>query len=165
MAGAVVKFAATAENRSFGFYVHIGTNQTYGPDAHEYLDPSTDSDYYRGFVGAAAAIWSNAWHSAAEHAISKAEEVIAKAESEGRTEGLNQAKQLRQQAIEYDVQIIWTYSIKTAKDAEAAANTAKPPSLAGYVLPIAVVSAGGATTTTAFLLRRKRKKETQKPQQ
>ncbi|MDH5754150.1 MAG: hypothetical protein OEY95_02940 [Candidatus Bathyarchaeota archaeon] len=59
MTGGVIAFvkpserALPEERYGFGAYVHIGTNGTW--DLNEV---STDGDYYRGYVGAAAAIWT-----------------------------------------------------------------------------------------------------------
>jgi hypothetical protein len=93
MTGAVIKFAETSS--ASGFYVHIGTNQTYDSD-----NVPTDRDYYRGYAGSAAALWVCAWHSASKDALSAANESIVKAETEGRTKSLEDAKKLLQNAEE-----------------------------------------------------------------
>jgi len=57
MTGAVISFLKPSERslnrRGFGTYVHIGTNATFTSDNIDY-----GGDYYRGFVGAVAAVWS-----------------------------------------------------------------------------------------------------------
>ncbi len=93
MTGAVITFAETSS--ASGFYVHIGTNQTYRGN-----NIPTDRDYYRGYAGSAAALWACAWHSASRDAISAANASIVKAEVEGRTKGLEDAKKLLQNAEE-----------------------------------------------------------------
>jgi hypothetical protein len=59
MTGAVIAFVKPSERklpeecRGFGAYIHIGTRKTFTRDLGE-----TDGDYYRGYVGAAAAVWT-----------------------------------------------------------------------------------------------------------
>ena len=60
--GAVIAFVKPNErfniqaHSGFGVYVHIGTNQTFG-EVPGGLEP-TDADFYCGYVGVAAAIWT-----------------------------------------------------------------------------------------------------------
>jgi hypothetical protein len=80
---ATVRFASSQEETEhFGFYVHIGTYNTYDIDKN----PTTyEPDYLRGFVGTALAIWFVAGRTVAWETISNAERAIAQAEAEGRT--------------------------------------------------------------------------------
>lgn len=61
MTGAVIAFVKPSERAlpeqryGFGAYIHIGTNQTFEYDGET---PSDDPDYWRGYVGAVAAIWT-----------------------------------------------------------------------------------------------------------
>ena len=60
MAGAVIAFVKPSErfdpryHHCFGAYVHVGTNQTFDGDGN----PTPRCDYWRGYAGAAAAIWT-----------------------------------------------------------------------------------------------------------
>lgn len=98
---AVVAFAKpnqrfnVTEEYGFGAYVHVGTNQTY-----DYAGASTDKDYWRGYVGAAAATWTSAMSHTAENDIVDAEASITRAQSEGRTKGLDKAITLLNMAKE-----------------------------------------------------------------
>ena len=93
--GAVIKFAESSETSGFGFYVHIGTRQTY-----DEAGVPTDKDYWRGYSGTAAAIWATQMKATSENAIFNAETAIANAEKEGRTKGLDEAIVQLQQAKE-----------------------------------------------------------------
>lgn len=59
MSGAVIAFVKPSEralpNERYGFgaYVHVGTNATFTAG-----DVPTDGDYWRGYAGAAAAVWT-----------------------------------------------------------------------------------------------------------
>jgi hypothetical protein len=123
--GAIVKFATNKTVTNFGFYIHIGTNQTY--DASK--EP-VDADFWRGYAGVAAAFYVVAGRLAAEDYLVKAREAIAKAENEGRTKGLNEAKNLLQEAWSYYYRFDYisrnsavTYANKAIKVAE---NATKP---------------------------------------
>jgi len=153
MMGAIIKFANTLETRGFGFYVHIGTYKTYNSSALSSDYPPTDSDYWRGFAGAAAAIWANAWRFAAEDAISEAEAAIAKAENEGRTKGLDEAKQLLQQAKSYFEMNHWITALLEAIEARSSAdNVVKPSFVEGYVLPLTIFCVASAITATSLAI-------------
>jgi hypothetical protein len=84
---AVVRFTLSREETThFGFYVHIGTYKTYDVDKK----PTTyESDYLRGYVGTAFALWFTVGRTVAWETISKAETAIAQAEAEGRTKMSN----------------------------------------------------------------------------
>ena len=173
MTGAVITFAETSS--ASGFYVHIGTNQTY--DSNKV---PTDRDYYRGYAGSAAALWTCAWHSASRDAISAADASIVKAETEGRTKGLEDAKKLLQNAEELleaicrndhgEIGRLYSlyYSIDTnngfgtvalrALEAENLAEKAVQLSFLEANLPLiaAVLIVAGVATTAILVTRHKR---------
>jgi hypothetical protein len=98
LTGAVIKFAhAPNATSSFGFYVHIGTNQTFDEDGN----PTSRCDYWRGYAGAAAAIWTASLRNVAEKHVFDARQAISKAENEGRTKGLDKAQKLLLKAESY----------------------------------------------------------------
>ena len=162
MPGAVIKFGNQTHN--FGFYIHIGTNQTYDFD-----QVPTDRDFYRGYIGTAVAVWACAWRFAAEDAISQAEAAIVMAEKEGRTKGLDEANQLLQRAkkcfetretehlVPYKALSGWGNAVLRAMEAgEAAEKAVKPSFLETYALPIAVLGVTGAAMPIALVIRWKR---------
>jgi hypothetical protein len=154
MTGAVIKFAEITNTENFGFYVHIGTNGTFNSDTPAH---STDGDYWRGYAGAAAAIWTNAWRQAAGKAISEAASAIAEAESEGRTKGLDSAQRLLAQARTSNSDSIWHDAVLQAMEAKETAEEAVIPSfLDVYATPLATLGIIGATTTTGLVVRHKR---------
>ena len=169
LSGAIIKFAKSADTENFGFYVHIGANQTYTAGT-----VPTDADYWRGYVGAAAAIWVHAWRFAAEDAIKTAERAISQAEAEGRTKGLEEAKQLLELAkfeykrtywtpepepLKYRVNVAqhqWGYTILLATEAkDAAEKAAKPSFLEIYALPLTIIGIAVALTATGLAINRK----------
>ena len=141
MPGAIVKFAKANQTNSFGFYVHIGTRKTFTRDLGE-----TDGDYYRGYVGAAQAIYTVAFRTLSSKAISEAEIAILLAESEGRTKGLSEARGLLFQAKEYyfhNPRLAYSEALIYAKHAvEAANNAVKPSFVEAYAshLVLAIIS-------------------------
>jgi len=141
MPGAIVKFAKANQTNSFGFYVHIGTRKTFTWDPSE-----TDGDYYRGYVGAAQAIYTVAFRTLSGKAISEAERAIFLAESEGKTKGLSKARGLLFQAKEFyfhNPRLAYHLALVYAKDAvEAANNAVKPSFVEAYAshLVLAIIS-------------------------
>ena len=99
--GAVLAFAEPGRKtpfpNNFGYFVHLGTNQTYD---NSYPPVATDRDYYAGYVTTAAAIWANEMKFLSEEALCNAETAVLMAETEGRTNGLEEAENLLQQAWE-----------------------------------------------------------------
>lgn len=169
--GAIIKFTNTFNTYNFGFYVHIGTYNTYDYKATSSNDPPTDSDYYRGLAGAAAAIWARAWHLAAQNAILDAEASIAKAENEGRTKGLDNAKQLLQNAkniltaengklgdLLHQYYHIWASNsfgiviLRAYAARDAADNAVKPSFIEAHTLPLTILAIGTITTTVMALI-------------
>jgi len=151
MTGAIIKFAKANQTGSFGFYIHIGTRKTFASG-----DGETDGDYHRGYIGAAAAIWVCAMRSAVEDAITEAEKAISKAEAEGRTKGLDYAKQLLQEAKSRN-RIPWVAAaIQKAREAkEAAENAVKPSFLEVHMLPLAILGLLTAATITGLAVKRR----------
>ena len=96
MIGAVIKFARSSLAGSFGFYTHIGAGQTYTSSKE-----TSDQDFYRGFAGAAQAIYSAGFRFASEETIKDAEAAIGKAEMEGRIKGLDEAIKLLNDARQW----------------------------------------------------------------
>lgn len=154
MTGAVIKFATTNGTNSFGFYVHVGTYQTYTDDRCK-----TDADYFRGYTGTGMAVWACAWRFAAEEAISDAEKAIVKAEFEGRTNGLDDAKRLIQEAkslFRRPQHRAMSADIATWKAIEArnvASNALKPSFLEVYALPLAVLGSSSTIAITVLAIK------------
>jgi hypothetical protein len=151
LTGAVIKFAeAYNATSSFGFYVHVGTNQTFDG----YREPTPRCDMLRGYAGAAAAIWTVSLRKVAEKSILEAQEAVDKAVNYGRTEGLDEALDLLQQAEafltgenEFNLQHHYDSTIVLAKMAKETAEKATEPSpTENYGLQVIVV---GATTAAA----------------
>jgi hypothetical protein len=155
MTGAVVKFAETAGAKDFGFYVHIGTNSTFREH-----DELTDGDYYRGYVGAAQAIYTTSLRNTASNAMSEAQEAISTAEDEGRTSSLGEARQLLQQSKGEYTQSDYYSAVKSANLALQTANNSINNFFEAYIIPmvIAGVIVGSAGTTTAMILVKRQKK-------
>lgn len=86
-AGAVISFTPQANTSLHGFYVHIGVNQTFDSAYNP-----TDTDFYRGYMGCAAGLWSLVSRTARETLIAEAEGLIQQASQEGRTIGLQTAR-------------------------------------------------------------------------
>jgi len=145
MTGAVIKFADASS--ASGFYVHIGTNQTYDSD-----NVATDRDYYRGYAGSAAALWACAWRSASIDALSAANESVVKAETEGRTKGLDEAKQLLQRA-RYDFDsYCYDYGVFYANEAKEAAEAAETPTfLESYGMHLVALGVIGGVSACGLI--------------
>lgn len=153
LTGAVIKFAKANETHSFGFYVHIGTYQTYEYDG----EVLTNADYWRGYAGAAAAICACSRRVASEEAILDAEGAIIRAENEGRTKGISEARRLLRQAKEDYTLSHYVSALKNVNNAVKAANNAiKPSFVEAYALPLAVVSVVGIATATSLVVKWKK---------
>jgi hypothetical protein len=87
--GGIFSFKKSIDSVSHGFYVYIGTNQTFRVGESEWA--LTDSDFNRGYIGCAAGLWSLVSRTARETLIGEAEAAIRKAEAEERTSGLDEA--------------------------------------------------------------------------
>lgn len=161
MTGAITKFAKADQSNSFGFYVHVGTRKTFASGGGE-----TDGDYYRGYLSAAQAIYTSSFRMISDYAISQAEKAIDKAESEGRTHGIGEARQLLQQATEKYNLSNYVLVLEISTNANNAANNATQPSfIEAYALPLIILGITGIVTATSLVVRwrknsRKRVKKT-----
>jgi len=150
--GAIIAFKKLDRLTQHGFYVYIGTDQTY--DA--YGNP-TDKDFYRGYVGAAAAIWAALVRSVSEQKIHEAEAAIVKAKAEGRVKGLDEANNLLRKAVSAhnfhgytgpEGAIFW------ANKAKKAANQATQQSfLEAYIFPITISSIIGVIALGGLVIK------------
>lgn len=153
--GAIVRFAPNNQTNP-GIYVHIGTYQTY-----DSLKRPTDADFMRGYAGAAAAIWTSAYKTVAKKKITEAKQAIAKAEADGRTKGLDQAKQLLNKAKEYYQLGYYLAALETARQAKKTANhTTKPNFLEAYGLHLTIAIIAGTIIATTLTIKRKQTGET-----
>lgn len=171
LTGAVIKFAeAYNATSSFGFYVHVGTNQTFDRDG----EPTPRCDYWRGYAGTAAAIWTVSLRKVAEKSILEAQEAVDKAVNDGRTEGLDEALDLLQQAEaflsgenDFHQQHLYDSAVVLARMVKESAEKATEPSFTGtYGLQITVIgttTAAAAVAGTIIIIIRKRnsKKKTE----
>jgi hypothetical protein len=151
MTGAAIKFAASAYSKDFGFYVHIGTRNTFTVGSI-----LTDGDYCRGYVGAAQAIYTSSLRNLAVKTISEAEYSISKAKDDGRTSDLETATRLIKQSKESYELFEYYSSIKSANDAiQAASSSTKPSLLEAYGFPVLIVgsvSAGSLAISIMVIL-------------
>ena len=158
--GAVVRFSFGNQS-SPGIYVHIGTNQTFRED-----DEPTEADYLRGYAGAAAAIWSSSCRVVSEKKFVDVEEAIVEAEMEGRTKGLEVARQLLDGARQKYQLGNFQGAVEWARYAQITANLAVRPSfIEAYGFHLTVVLIAGAVIASGLTIRWKRnskKKEGQK---
>jgi hypothetical protein len=153
--GAVIKFAASS-NSSFGFYVHIGTRHTYNSTYDQ-----IDGDYFRGYIGTAAALWAVSYNIACERAIADAATAIAGANDEGRTSGLGSATQYLLEAKQDFDQSNYISSFVNARNAAMEASAAvKPWDLILWpLLPIIAVLLALSAGAVLFVFRRKKTKK------
>ncbi len=125
--GAVIAFKELDNQSSHGFYVHVGTLQTFGSEGE-----STDRDFWRANAGCASGLWAVLGRSVAEYKLAEAEAVIMKAEREGRTDGLEEAYDLLNQAkahycrYSYHEGVI-THTYRAIVKAEEAQTPPPPP--------------------------------------
>jgi hypothetical protein len=171
LTGAVIKFAeAYNATSSFGFYVHVGTNQTFDCNGN----PTPRCDMLRGYAGTAAAIWTVSLRKVAEKSILEAQEAVDKAVNDGRTEGLDEALDLLQQAEaffsgenDFHQQHLYDSAVVLARMVKESAEKATEPSPTGtYGLQITVIgttTAAAAVAGTIIIIIRKRnsKKKTE----
>ncbi len=156
MTGAIISFAKSETNGSFGFYVHIGAGQTYSSQGEV-----ESRDFYRGYAGAAQAIFTVGWRLGSEKAISEAERAIKNAESEGRTKGLDSAGQLLNNArYQHNFYIYWKAALIANEAKDKADDTVEPSwveSNLPYLTFLGIISIGGITAiATRLIIRRKK---------
>jgi len=150
MAGAIIEFSEPNQTDSSGFYVHVGAHETYkdGNPPEE-----TDGDFYRSYVGVAQAIYTSSFKLASEGAISQAEDAVVEAETEGRTKGLVEARQLLQQARDNFGSYYYDYGVFYANEPKEAAGAAeKPTFLESYGMPLAVLGVIGGVSACGLII-------------
>jgi hypothetical protein len=160
LTGGIIKFARNFNaSGSFGFYVHIGTNETFNVS-----EEPTGGDYWRGYVGAAAAIWANALRIMGEEKIREASTAIKEAEAEGRTKGLDESIRLLNEALEelYEKHLYIAAIIDAVKAKEAAENAVQPSLIEKYGGQIMTTAILCITITMTWLWRRRNKKREQR---
>ena len=147
--GAVVRFSLGNQS-SPGIYVHIGTNGTFDENK-----TPTDADYLRGYVGVAAAIWSSSFRVVSEKKFADAEEAVVQAETEGRTKGLEKARQLLDEAGQYYQLGQFLWSLESARQAQVTANQSVRPSfIEAYGTYLAATLTAGVVVTASGLTAR-----------
>jgi len=121
--GAVIRFSLVNETSNFGFYVHLG--------AWKFQDDYTDeeaenTDFYMGYIPTAAAIWSEVGFSTymLYGGVPRDIETVS---ATGRTQGLDQAESLLQQAIDAYEQGEYKTAIALAYQARETARSAVKP--------------------------------------
>jgi hypothetical protein len=133
-AGAVVQYKPVSAF-SFGYYVHLGTLRFcdgYGPP----IDNRTN-EFGLGYVPTAAAIWTevglNAYYAFADVITETYKAQIRTAQIEGRTQGLDDAFRLgdeaRQQYMEGHYKQSFAYAYKAFEAAESSTRPAPSPPL------------------------------------
>ncbi|HVP26744.1 MAG TPA: hypothetical protein VMT26_03665 [Candidatus Bathyarchaeia archaeon] len=122
LTGAAIAFKESENQTSFGFYVHVGTNETRHGNGWK-----TDKDFERAHVGCATGLWCLVSRTAREIIISETEALIKEATYEGRTEGLDTAKNYLNEARIYDKRYGPTeFWDRIYKAMVSASNAAKP---------------------------------------
>jgi hypothetical protein len=144
MTGAVIAYKNLSQG-NHGFYVHIGTNATFDSQQQP-----TNGDWLRGYVATAASIYAVAISNAGEHAIAQAESAIIKAEEEGRTVGLEDARSHLEKAQGYFEKTHFSPLIESVYySMDAAENAQKPANpLQQYALLLVALATIGVTTTS-----------------
>jgi hypothetical protein len=150
MTGAIIKFYKPDQKDNFGFYVHSGARRTF----RVFLNNETDGDYYKGYVSAGAALWACAWRFLDEEAISKAEAAIAKAESERRTDGIDEAKTLVQEARSSVPSL--EAVLKANKAADLSNKASRPIMTELYALSLVILGSASVAAATGFAMRGKK---------
>lgn len=145
--GAIVAFKKLENQSSHGFYVHLGTNQTYD----DMGDP-TERDFTRSYIGCAAGLWALLARTVAEFKISEAESAIQNAVDENRTQSLTEAIHLLDEArmsfasYFYDSgTLVKTYRaiVKAGKAQKPPPGLLEQPILFSIIILGAVIVAGG----------------------
>lgn len=139
--GAIVQFALNESAFNFGIYVHLGAWQFFAGGGQE-----LPSDLAMGFVSTAAAVYGE-FFCAASKLYSEdggsAAEAIQKAEKEGRTNGLAEAKSLFQNALDAFESGNYKLSATYANQARLTAEKAT----ASNILLVAIAAVGVITTS------------------
>jgi hypothetical protein len=151
-AGAIVAFTNSDKSANHGFYVHLGTSQTFDDSA----SPSS-RDYMRGYVSVAAGILANVARKIAESWLHKAQIAVALAKQEGRTKGLSEATNYLEEARNlYESYKYGGSIIEQAYLAKNTAELASQPSLLEKTFPLIFVAGIVAVVICAnFVWKRK----------
>ena len=146
-AGVVIGFGNQANDTSHGFYVHFGANQTFSEGA-EGLEPS-EPDSSRGYFACAIGLWCLLSRTEGEILISEAEGLIQEASLEGRTQGLQLARDYLQSAKDFHDHSVEGYFLRNVYCSMVAAVEAEKPKddpiflwLAGLGLSLTFVGVG-----------------------
>jgi hypothetical protein len=121
--GAVIRFSLVNETSNFGFYVHLGAWKFQHGYTHEEAE---NADFYMGYIPTAAAIWSEVGFSTYMLYYDIPED-IETASATGRTQGLDQAESLLQQAVDAYEQGEYKTAIALAYQARETARSAVKP--------------------------------------
>lgn len=151
--GAVIAFKEIENQSSFGFYVHIGTLKVIDSEGK-----LSDRDFWRAYVGSACGLWANIGRTVAEYKLAETEAVIAKAISEGRTEGLEDAEFLLYQAkLCYDGYLYTQGTISQTYNAIIKAENTQIPTYQPST-PLLLMTPIALGIVLGLLLRHRRKK-------
>jgi hypothetical protein len=145
--GAIIRYSQNQSTFNFGIYVHMGVWEFHDIDGIR--KPS--SELAIGFISTAAAIYGE-FFCAADKLYSRsgdsAAEVILRAEKEGRTIGLDEAKSLFQNALDAfasgNYKLVAAYAIQAKLTAEKAAAPNTLPQTIAIIIMIAVPIGIGA---------------------
>ena len=124
--GAIIRFSQNQSTFNFGIYVHMTPWEFYLGNGKEV----ESSDLANGFISTAAAIYSEFFYAADKlygRAGDSASEAIQKAEREGRTIGLAEAKSHFQNALDAFASGNYKLSVAYAIQAKATAEKATAP--------------------------------------
>jgi len=161
LTGAIIKFAFGNDTATFGFYIHIGTYQTYDSDRNP-----TDSDFYRSYAGTASALYVVAMRTAAEDIISKAIGAIERAQQEGRIKGLEEAQTLLEETWNDYHKLYYQQAMIRADQAVQVAEEATRPSFieahGTYILTALAILATTSISALTIKRRNKHKREGKK---
>ncbi len=148
-------FAQNASSFNFGVYVHLGTSEFYRG-----YGGGGQPEFIAGFIPTATAIYVEYSFIAKLYGMDgdSASELIQRAVNEGRTVGLDTAKDFFQKAL--DSYAVGNYKIAASYASEAAgvaATSSRPPNMPVVVSGILSVSAGIAIGVTGVHRKRDEK--------
>lgn len=145
--GAIIRYSQNQSAFNFGIYVHMSPWRFYLSNGREIEYP----DLAMGFISTAAAIYGEFTHAACKlysRSGNSATEAIQKAEKEGRTVGLTEAKNLFQNALDAfaagNYKLAAAYAIQAKQTAEKAAAPNTLPQVIAIIITIAVPIGIGA---------------------
>lgn len=145
--GAIIRYSQNQSTFNFGIYVHMSPWRFYLSNGKEIEYP----DLGMGFISTAAAIYGEFTHAACKlysRSGDSAAEVILRAEKEGRTVGLTEAKNLFQNALDAfasgNYKLAAAYATQAKQTAEKAAAPNTLPQAIAIIITIAVPIGIGA---------------------